>query len=384
MPMTAVLPGPASDPVTEVARDPLMPPLPSFLQIEPVGRCNLACRMCAVPQRPEEQQQATISVAQFDALLDAWPQLQELHLQGLGEPMLHPQFFTLVEHAVARGVRVSANTNATLITPARARACVKSGLSSLSISVDGARAATYEAIRLQASFAKVVRNIERVVRARRELGAANPSLRLVMVLMRHNLEELPALVELAASLDVREVLVQRLASELNEPALPARYIPVKTYVEGAELRGRHLADASEVFAAARERAARLGVVLHLPRLTGMARTEAAAEATDLSQGRAAPSGSGRRVEVVNDLVARDSAARTRCDWPFDKAYITAAGDLLPCCMVGTPDRASFGNALRDGLQVVWHGKAARDWREGLLRGAPGPLCEGCALYRGLF
>jgi MoaA/NifB/PqqE/SkfB family radical SAM enzyme len=384
VPMTAVLPGPASESVSGIARDPVMPPLPHFLQLEPVGRCNLACRMCAVPQRPEEQQQATISVAQFDALLDAWPQLQELHLQGLGEPMLHPQFFTLVEHAVARGIRVSANTNATLITPARARACVKSGLSALSISVDGARAATYEAIRLQASFAKVVRNIERVVRARRELGAADPSLRLVMVLMRHNLEELPALVELAASLDVREVLVQRLASELNEPGLPARYIPVKTYVEGAELHGRHLADASEVFAAARERAARLGVVLHLPKLSGIARSKVAGHASNPSRRLLAPLGGGRSAEGVDDRVATGSAAQTRCDWPFDKAYITAAGDLLPCCMVGTPDRASFGNVFRDGLKAVWHGALARDWREGLLRGAPGPLCEGCALYRGLF
>jgi MoaA/NifB/PqqE/SkfB family radical SAM enzyme len=343
--------------------NPLLPPLPRFAQVEPVGRCNLACRMCAVNQRPTEQQAQTMSVAQFDALLAQLPGLQELHLQGLGEPMLHPEFFTLVEHAVARGIRVSANTNATLITPARARRCVESGLSALSISLDGGGAQTYESIRQGASFAKVTRNIERLVRARRAMRADTPALRLVMVLMKSNLAELPALVELAAELGVFEVLVQRLASDLAEPALPARYLPVQGYLRRAELRGHDLAEASEVFAFARERAARLGVSLHLPRLTP------------------GPGASGTALDM-RATTAR--ALQPRCAWPFDKLYVTAGGEALPCCMVGTPDRAQLGNVLQDGVRAVWTGPAAQQWRAGLLGDAPGPLCRGCALYRGTF
>lgn len=340
---------------------PLLPPLPRFLQVEPVGRCNLACRMCAVPQRPAEQQAGTLSVADFERLLAQLPQLEELHLQGLGEPMLHPAFFTLVERAAQRGVRVSANTNATLITPSRARACVTSGLAVLSFSVDGARAATYESIRVDGNFAKVIRNIERVVRARRELRSATPALRLVMVLMRQNLDELPALVELAARLGVEEVLVQRLASEMSEPSLPLRYIPVRRYVSDSELRGIDLAEAAAVFSAARERAARLGIVLHLPRL-----------------------GAPMSAVPARDDRSAAAAPAAGCDWPFAKGYVTATGELLPCCMVGTPDRATLGNALHDGMAAVWHGPAAQQWRAGLLGGAPGALCAGCALYRGAF
>ncbi len=346
-----------------LAPDRLVPPLPRFAQVEPIGRCNLACRMCAVNHRPAQQQAQTMSVAQFDALLAQLPDLQELHLQGLGEPMLHPEFFTLVEHAVARGIRVSANTNATLITPARARRCVDSGLSALSISLDGAGASTYEAIRQGASFAKVTRNIERLVRARRALRADTPALRLVMVLMKGNLAELPALVELAAGLGVFEVLVQQLASDLAEPTLPAGYLPVQAYLRRAELRGHDLAEASEVFAFARERAARLGVALHLPRLWS---GPGASSAT--------PSGRGP--------VAR--SLQPRCAWPFEKLYVTAGGEALPCCMVGTPDRARLGNALHDGVRAVWTGAAAQQWRTGLLGDEPGPMCRGCALYRGTF
>src|SRR2546423_14508082 len=93
---------------------PMTPELPRFAQIEPVGRCNLACKMCTVNERGDEV--AELSLARFTDLLDQLPGLAELHLQGLGEPMLHAAFFDMVELATSRGIRVSANTNPTLPT----------------------------------------------------------------------------------------------------------------------------------------------------------------------------------------------------------------------------------------------------------------------------
>ncbi len=102
------------------------PALPRFLQLEPTGRCNPACHMCAVHDRGDTV--ADLPLKRLRELLDAMPQLQQVHLQGLGEPMLHPQFFKMVELAIGRGLWVSANTNATLLTPARAERCICSGL----------------------------------------------------------------------------------------------------------------------------------------------------------------------------------------------------------------------------------------------------------------
>ncbi|MCK7499859.1 MAG: radical SAM protein [Comamonadaceae bacterium] len=140
------------------------PPLPRFAQIEPVGRCNLQCRMCTVNHRGDAV--AELPLERYVAWLDEMPQLAELHLQGLGEPMLHPRFFEMVEIAVARGIRVSANTNLTLLTHERARRCAASGLAELSVSLDGASAPVYEAVRHGASFEKVLRNLDRLVAAR--------------------------------------------------------------------------------------------------------------------------------------------------------------------------------------------------------------------------
>lgn len=330
----------------------LTPPLPRFAQIEPTGRCNLACRMCTVNERADAV--ADMSLDDFRALLEQMPGLQQLHLQGLGEPMLHPQFFDMVALAAGRGIEVSANTNLTLLTPERAELCVRSGLAALSVSLDGASAAVYEAVRRKANFAKVLRNLQRLVDARDAAGSAL-AVRGVMVLMRSNLHELPALVELLAAHRVHELLVQRLSSDLEQPDLPARYIPIRSYVRDAQLTPADLPEAEAVFAQARERAQALGVTLHLPRLR--------------------PSTEPRRA--------------LRCDWPWQQLYITAAGELLPCCMVATADRASFGNALRaDGqpaLADTWHGVAAQAFRRALLDDDQAPrVCRSCALYHGTF
>lgn len=328
----------------------LHPPLPRFAQIEPVGRCNLACRMCTVNDRGDAV--AELSLERYTALLEQMPGLQELHLQGLGEPMLHPHFFEMVERAVARGIRVSANTNLTLLTPARAQRCVDSGLSALSVSLDGASAAVYESIRLKASFAKVVRNLGRLMEARRAGGSAL-EVRGVMVLMRHNAPELPALLRLLHEHGVAELLVQRLSSDLQQPELPSRYIPIRSYVNEHEIPEAELPALEALFEESRALAAELGVRLNLPRLRPREKR---------------PSSS------------------PRCDWPWKQLYVTAAGQLLPCCMAASADRATFGDVLAspDGLQARWHGEEAVALRAALAADEPPSLCRSCALYRGMF
>lgn len=332
-------------------------PLPRFAQIEPIGRCNLACGMCTVNHRGDEV--ATLSMGRFTALLDAMPGLEALHLQGLGEPMLHPQFFDMVALAARRGIRVSANTNLTLLTVRRAQRCIDSGLAALSVSLDGATAATFQAIRHGASFDKVVRNLARLTDARDAAGSPL-EVRGVMVLMRSNLDELPALVELLHAHRVNELLVQRLSSDLAHEALPPRYIPIRDYSRQAELRPEDLPHATAVFERASQRARQLGLQLNLPAL------------------RPAPAATAR-------------ATGPRCSWPWDGLYFTAAGELLPCCMAATADRASFGKvfeadaaATRVHLDSAWNGTSAQRFRQGLTDHRPPSVCQSCALYHGTF
>src|SRR3954470_22550353 len=101
--------------------------LPKFLQLEPVGQCNLRCQMCPIQFRqdgPPWGPPAYMDFEMFTALLRQFPTLQDLHLQGLGEPMMHPRYFDMVTHAVHQGIKVSTNSNFTLLDRKRAERLV--------------------------------------------------------------------------------------------------------------------------------------------------------------------------------------------------------------------------------------------------------------------
>jgi hypothetical protein len=53
-------------------------------------------------------------------------------------------------------------------------------------------------------------------------------------------------------------------------------------------------------------------------------------------------------------------------------------------MVGTPDRARFGNVLEEAADVVWSNAASRRFRAALAADRPPAVCQSCALYRGTF
>src|SRR5947209_17997438 len=110
--------------------------LPRCLQVEPVGQCNLRCQMCPIQFRedgPRPGPPAFMKFETFRDLVDQFPDLEELQLQGLGEPMMHPRFFDMVSYAVGKGVRVGTNSNLTLLNERRAEGCVTSGLADLHV-----------------------------------------------------------------------------------------------------------------------------------------------------------------------------------------------------------------------------------------------------------
>lgn len=333
-----------------------MTPLPRFVQIEPVGQCNLRCRMCPIQFRPEGapgQPRTFMDFDLFTRLLDQFPQAEELQLQGLGEPLLHPRFFDMVRHAAERGILVSTNTNLTVMTEAGAEECVRSGLRVLHVSLDGASAETYQSIRLRARFERVLRNLRRVMAARRRLDSALPEVRLVAVAMRCNLHELPGLVRLAHAEGVTALSVQHLCHDFGEAALPSRYQPMRAFVEQETLLHEDPRRVAQCFEQARAAAVELGVSLRLPNVRPRSH---------------APGVSGRE----------------RCDWPWSGAYISYDGKAMPCCMVATPDRIQFGDMAQSGVAAIWNNREYEVFREQLASDTPPDVCRSCAVYAGTF
>jgi radical SAM protein with 4Fe4S-binding SPASM domain len=338
----------------ESAPHTVTPPLPRRLQVEVTGACNLACRMCLVRYRPKVgRREGALSFETFREVVDALPDLEEVTLQGLGEPLLCPDLPAMVEHGAGRGIRMGFNTNATLLTRAVADRLVAAGVAWVHVSLDGAQASSYEDVRDGGDFARVCRNVEGLVAARRAAGTRDPRVLLVFVAMQRNIADLPGVVRLAARWGVDGVRVQNLSHTFSDTDPAGGYAEIRSFAEDEALYGDDVPRRDEVFAEAAALAERLGVALRLPRL------EAAAP--------------------------ERAAGRPGCTWPWDSAYVTHRGSVQPCCMVMGEDRVTMGSVADEDFATVWHGEAYRGFRAGLLSAdEPPDVCRGCAMYRGVF
>jgi radical SAM protein with 4Fe4S-binding SPASM domain len=324
--------------------------LPDFVQFEPVGQCNLACRMCPVVYRDDGgrgKPPAFMSYETFCRLLDQFPDVRQLQLQGMGEPLLHPRLFDMVRYAAARGIDVTTNSNLTALSPRRAEECVASGLKILHVSLDAADPAAYAYIRVGSRLERVLRNLALIQAAKERAASARPEIDVVAVAMRRNLDQLSALVRLAAGYGVHRVSVQHLAHDFTEDTLPAKYWPMRAFIDGETLLGEDPARVERWFDEARRVAAELGVELRLPNVTPKPRARG-------------------------------------CDWPWRGAYVSYAGDAMPCCMIATPDRLNFGNMAKDGVATVWNNDTYNAFRARLASDDPPEICRGCAVYNGTF
>jgi MoaA/NifB/PqqE/SkfB family radical SAM enzyme len=329
------------------------PPVPSELQVEVTGACNLRCRMCLVRYRPPlGRLAASMPVARFRALLDELPGVQRVTLQGLGEPLLAPDLLAMVALARERGAEVGFNTNGMLLGRERSAQLVALGVDWLHVSLDGALAATHESIRGDADFDRIAANVRELVAVRREAGAARPRLALNVVAMRRNVQELAGIVRLAAEWGVERVWVQNLSHSFGDRADDPSFAAIRTFTAAEALWDddepvRHAVDAARAEAAAR------GVDLRVPRVRSTPRPPR-------------PPG------------------QPGCDWPWRSAYVRHDGLVQPCCMLMGEDRAILGDAGRDGFTAVWNGAPYRAFREALLGDAPPEVCRGCSEYRGVF
>jgi radical SAM protein with 4Fe4S-binding SPASM domain len=126
---------------------------------ETTSACNLSCSYCrasALPM-PEKDELSTDEALGF---IDEIAPLHPMLILSGGEPLLRPDIFLLARHAADRGMRVSLATNGTLLTPEIAEKISSSGISRVSISLDGASSKMHDAARGEGCFERTLRGIE--------------------------------------------------------------------------------------------------------------------------------------------------------------------------------------------------------------------------------
>ncbi len=392
---------------------PPLRPHPTKLFVEVTTRCNLRCHMCVKESAGQVMREGHMARETFARLAPAFPRLEALILNGIGEPLLHPdleRFAEMAKEAMPAEGWVGFQTNGQLLGPKRAASLAAAGVDRICISADAVSPELFKTLRRggrQDAIELAAASLHHAARAR-----GRPiSLGVEFVAMRDNLGQLPDLVRWAARNHFGFLIVThmlpyaeetRRAAAFDSNTDRARQLFAKwkgrAAAEGLDI-GRYF----EVFMRFRRAPADERVVGFVKEMIA----DASAEGVFLSVERLLRSDEALRERVGDAFAEAEEIARAegialrlpavgprrerRCDFVEEgDAFISWEGDVHPCyflwhgynCHVAgvvkqvTP--RSFGNVLRQDLLAVWEGAPFRTFRGEVVR-YEFPYCYDCSL-----
>jgi MoaA/NifB/PqqE/SkfB family radical SAM enzyme len=331
-------------------------PLEAYVEV--AARCNLRCQMCPITVDPRYDPHSgnppLLSRELFARLEPLIPTLQRVYLMGLGEPFLNRDLVDYAERLAGAGVEVWITTNATLVREEQAEALARAGVARITVSIDGATAATYERIRRRGKFGDLLRGLRALGAVRRRHG--RPQLLLNMVAMAGNLHELPAMIDLCAEVGGDGVHLEGL---YEWPSL-------EEFSRREHLSNLAPERIEELLAEARHRAAGSGVGFfsRLDQLALFAASARAAAAPLAETGAGAPPPAPEAAGLILPWA---------CSEPWTTINVNAAGEVRPCCFNDQP----MGNLAERPWDAVWNGRDYQEMRADHVAGRVPGSCAQC-------
>lgn len=307
------------------------------IQVEVTSRCPGRCGYCPHTAQRNQWIARDMSMSTFERLWPLMRKASRVHLQGWGEPLLHPGFFDMAALARQAGCAVSTTTCGLCMNGDIARKLVDSGIDIVAFSLAGTDAAS-NAARHGVDFDRVCEAIGLLQDVRRSAMAVHLEIHFAYLMLASAMEAVRALPGLAHRLGVHAAIISTL-DYITEPGFE-----VEAFM--AHETGK-LARAAAVMAETAAEAKRLGVDFHWSLYRpGVSGTE-----------------------------CRENIARSLC--------VAADGAVAPCVYANVPvyrpdpKRRVFGNVNDTDPLQIWESPAFRRFRDCLASGEADLLCQKC-------
>jgi MoaA/NifB/PqqE/SkfB family radical SAM enzyme len=188
------------------------------LQVEVTSRCTRQCAVCARTAIADDWLDGDLSEAHWHRIRPHLPFVEHLHLQGWGEPLLHPRIANMARDGHAAGCRVGLTTNCDLLADA-VKWIVSGAVDVLAVSLAGAREWNRR-LRGDARSDDIFDAVEHLARARSR--RKKPRIHVSYLLVSGNAGDLAGTVRAAALAGVDTIFVNHLdcvpTAELRELA----------------------------------------------------------------------------------------------------------------------------------------------------------------------
>jgi MoaA/NifB/PqqE/SkfB family radical SAM enzyme len=173
------------------------------IQVEVTSRCTRRCAICPRSADGLAWREGDLDEATWHRLQEDLDLAPYVHLQGWGEPMLHPRLPEMVASVKAAGPKVGLTTNADRLSEA-VDWIVEEGVDLVTVSVAGGEAA-HAALRDGSGIGEVWDAIREL--SHRRGRRKRPRVQISFLLTRDGVEELPPAVESAAAAGADEFFV---------------------------------------------------------------------------------------------------------------------------------------------------------------------------------
>jgi radical SAM protein with 4Fe4S-binding SPASM domain len=299
------------------------PPLPHYLEIEPTTRCNLNCVMCFRNSfiKNKTMKIGDMSFETFKKILDKLPFVEEIDIQGMGEPFLNKDFLKMVKYAKSKGIKTMTVTNATLIGH-MAEDIVESGLDLIRISFYSTKPEIYEKIMRNSKMDKVIENIKKLNEVKKIKNSETPIIEIALAVMHDNMEDVVNFPELAKELGAKKIILGEIYG-YKKPFL-ADNEKIKKLLKEFEKKCKNL---------------NLKFSIDVP----------------------------KKVYTYDKI----------CLWPWVGTYITWEGEIKPCCTRPYYTDFSFGNILKENFEDIWYSDKYIEFRKSLKSKNIPFICKGC-------
>jgi len=328
-------------------------PLPLSLKVEITTRCNLACRFCGRGMAVEILARHKgididaktryipkfavgfgndLKLKRFVSIVEGVPTLKEVDLQGVGEPLLHPEFLQILFYLAKKGIYVTFTTNGTLLSREIARAIVENrNVRQITVSLDAVQPDLYKFLRRGGNLTKVLNNLQYLINVRNNASEALPKVRIAVVLNKLNAPILEGIIDIAVKLGVDAVVISMLKDV--DGRLGALLLPP----DKARLRMQN-------------------IVLYAK-----------------SKGMVLEDETGLLSRLSND------STHELCAWPWLSAMITVEGFVTPCGYATQANEFHLGSIDENvSFAEVWNGEKYAEFRLKMLQGeTQGLPCHKC-------
>ena len=307
--------------------------LPRVLNLEATTACNLECPLC--PTHIIDRRTRYLDAEYLENILEDCGSLKAISFHIEGEPLLHPKLFDFVNRCAEKGIDTHFGTNG-FVLEQKIDDLLDSGLTSVSIAIDGADEGDYQRYRKRGSFEKAVSSTKKLLQERARRRLSRPTVQVQTIMFSYNEDREEDVVEMLKGLGADSIALKR----------PSYYHDYEEWkLEGAD-----------VGAAKLERTIR--------------NAEQFLEQVDWENDE-------RKYVRPLDESAQTLYRNHRMCPQMEKGTVLCDGRVVACCM-DVQGETTFGNLAEESFAEIWRGEGHKKVLDEFLNRTLS-ICQKCNL-----